>query len=202
MTEPIADCERALSGLLVQPTNALTSLGFVVVALVVASRTPHRWLAIALAATGIGSFLSHGPMPPGSAWAHDVSLAWLLVAAGLAGTDRAWWSGWPTLVVLGIAFAVAPAIAIPVSVALAVVAIAAILWRARGPWTLGALALLAAGGILGRLSTTGAVLCDPDALVQGHGIWHLAAATAVGLWALRGVAEATPGRAGIDATTH
>ncbi|HLF43892.1 MAG TPA: hypothetical protein VJA46_10265, partial [Acidimicrobiia bacterium] len=75
-----ADCESIGVGLLRQPVNSLTTLAFAVAGIVVMTRRPERlWVGIALIATGIGSFLFHGPMPGGSEWAHDVTLAWLLL---------------------------------------------------------------------------------------------------------------------------
>ncbi|MBY5163778.1 hypothetical protein [Salsipaludibacter albus] len=179
---PPVDCERLVEGFLGQPVNALTSLAFVVAGLVVLVRTRRAWLAAALVSTGVGSVLSHGPMPPGSAWAHDVSLTWLLVVAGASGTPVERWSTWPALAAIGLAVAVVPTAAVPLAVVAAVGALGAILWRDRSPRTLAALALLATGAAVGRLAAAG-VLCDPDSLLQGHGVWHLAAATAVAVWA-------------------
>jgi len=181
---PLVDCEQAAAGWLLQPVNAVSSLAFVVAAIVLAARTGQRWIPVALAATGIGSFLFHGPVPPGSEWAHDVSLAWLLAVAGAAGTRWERTVGWTTLVAFGITFAILPVIADPVAAVTAVVAIAAILWRDRSRRTLAALALLGTGAVVGRLSATGALWCQPDSLLQGHAFWHLAAATAVTVWAL------------------
>lgn len=181
---PLGDCEQAAAGWLLQPVNAVSSLAFVVAAIVVAVRTGQRWLPAALAATGIGSFLFHGPVPPGSEWAHDVSLAWLLAVAGAAGTRWERRVGWTTLVAFGVAFAVLPVVADPVAATTAVAAIAAILWRDRSARTLAALALLGTGAVVGRLSATGALWCQPESLLQGHAFWHLAAATAVTFWAL------------------
>ncbi|MGD2101206.1 MAG: hypothetical protein PVG83_03150 [Acidimicrobiia bacterium] len=47
----------------------------------------------------------------------------------------------------------------------------------------GPLALLAVVAVIGRLGATGGPLCDPDSVLQPHGIWHLGAATAILWWA-------------------
>ncbi len=182
-----ADCETIARGLLSQPVNTLTTLGFVIGGIVVISRRTDRlWVGIALIATGVGSFLFHGPMPPAAQWAHDVTLAWLLVV--VAGTGSRWerLAGWPALVGLGVLVALLPEIADPGAVVLTVVAVIAILRHDKSPATVGPLSLLGVAAILGRLGATGWPLCDPGSLVQLHGIWHLAAAGAVAWWALAG----------------
>jgi hypothetical protein len=180
-----ADCESIGVGLLGQPVNSLTTLAFVVAGIVVMARRPERrWVGIALIATGIGSFLFHGPMPPGSEWAHDVTLAWLLLVVAGDGSRWARWSRIPGLLAIGVLFGLLPVAADPVAVALAVLAVVSVLRADRSPGTWGAVALLVAGGIFGRLGATTWPLCDPDSMLQTHGLWHLAAATAVTIWAL------------------
>lgn len=183
---PARDCELIGPGFLGQPVNALTALVFVfvVVGLWVMRRSPARWIGFGMIATGVGSFLFHGPMPTGSEWAHDVSLAWLILL--IAGTGQSWerWTHLPGLAVLGVLFAVAPGVADPVAVALVVVA--AIFQVRRDPRsTLILLGAVGALGILGRLGATGGPLCDPDSLLQPHGLWHVGAAVMVAWWALR-----------------
>ena len=41
--------------------------------------------------------------------------------------------------------------------------------------------ILTAGLVVWFLSRTGGALCDPDSVIQGHSIWHVAAALAVGV---------------------
>lgn len=183
MTGAFLDCERILDGFLAQPTNALTSLAFVGVGAVVWRRPERRWIAAALLATGVGSFLFHGPMPPGAQWAHDVSLAWLLVAVGAFATRWAAWAGWPALLGIGATLWVVPAVADPLAGIGAVLAIGGILWRRRTPRTWFALGLLGLGAVVGRMSSSEGPWCNPDTLFQGHGFWHLAAASAVVIWA-------------------
>jgi len=68
-------------------------------------------------------------------------------------------------------------------VALAVVTAAAA-WRRRPVPKPGALALvaLAAGVALNLLGRTGAPLCRPESLAQGHAAWHVLTAVAVAAW--------------------
>jgi hypothetical protein len=180
-----ADCEAIGAGFLGQPVNALTTVGFMVVGLVVMMRRRDMaWIGIGLVATGVGSFLFHGPMPPGNEWAHDVTLAWLVTMVGGWGTRWERFTRLPTLLALGVIMALFPAIADPLAVALTLVALFSILRRDHTAATLAPMALLGAVAVFGRLGATGGPLCDPESLFQPHGVWHLGAATAVGWWAL------------------
>ena len=180
-----ADCESIGVGLLRQPVNSLTTLAFVVAGIVVMTRQrERRWVGIALIATGIGSFLFHGPMPTGGEWAHDLTLAWLLLVVAADGTRWERWSRIPSLVALGLLFALVPGVADPVALALAVLAVGSVLRADRSSATWAAVALLIAGAIFGRLGATTWPFCDPDSMLQLHGLWHLAAATAVTIWAI------------------
>ena len=180
-----ADCETIGAGFLGQPVNSLTTIGFLIVgALIIMRRPGRRWVGIGLVATGIGSLLFHGPMPPGGEWAHDLTLAWLLVLVAATGTRWESVSRIPALIALGIVFAFAPAWADPVAVGLAVVALFSLVLHDRSAGTLGPLLLLGAVAVLGRLGATGGPLCEPGSVFQPHAVWHLGAAVAVGWWAI------------------
>ncbi len=192
-----ADCEAFGTGFLGQPVNALTTLGFVVAGIVVmARRRGMTWIGMGLIATGIGSFLFHGPMPPGNEWAHDVTLAWLVILIG------GWRTSWerlthlPGLVALGVSMALIPALADPLTIALTLLALVSILRRNHSQTTLWPLLLLTVVAIFGRLGATGGPLCDPESLLQPHGIWHLGAAIAVTWWALARVDVQSQGSSG------
>lgn len=179
-----ADCETIGSGLLAQPVNAVTSLAFVFVAVIVLIRTDDRWVAIGLAGVGIGSFLFHGPLAPGGEWIHDVTLAWLIVLVGLRvrGMEHV---GAPLgLAVIGPVFAVAPELADPLTAALLILTLFALMADQPGRAAAPPLALLGLSALIGRLGATGNPLCDPASLVQTHGLWHIGAAAAVGWWAV------------------
>ncbi len=179
----LKDCEAVVDAFLGQPVNSLTALAFVVGGLVIVSATRHLWVGIASIATGVGSFVFHGPMPPLGEWVHDATLAWLLLV--VAAHDR-WWERWahlPGLLAVAVLVAI-PGAGDPVGVALAALAIALLMIEDRSWSTLGPLALLAVAAGIGRLGTTGGPLCDPESLWQPHGLWHVAAAVAVVWWAL------------------
>lgn len=177
------DCELIRSGLLGQPVSALTSLALVVAGAWVIRVPRTRWIGAGLVATGLGSFVFHGPMPPWGEWAHDVSLAWLIALVGGLGTRWEGWSRLPTLVALALLLALAPITADPVAVALTVVVIGSLLIRDRTRRALAPLALLGVSGILGRLGATGGPLCASASVWQMHGLWHVGAAVAVAWWA-------------------
>lgn len=180
-----ADCELIGPGFLGQPVNSLTTFAFVVAgAMLIVVRPDRRWVGIGLAATGVGSFLFHGPMPPGSEWAHDVTLAWLI--AIVAGIGSRWerYSRLPALVVLALAFAVVPAMADPVAFALTALALLTVLRSDRSRPVMAPLLLLAVVAGYGRLGSTGGPLCDPESILQPHGVWHIGSALAVAWWAV------------------
>ena len=180
-----ADCEAVGAGILGQPINTLTTLGFVVAGIIViVQRQDMKWIGIGLVSTGIGSFLFHGPMPPGNEWAHDVSLAWLVTM--IAGWDTRWEraSRLPALVVIGALVALIPVMADPLAGLMTAVAVMAILLRNRSVATVAPLLLLASAAVFGRLGATGGPLCNPDSLLQPHAVWHLGSALAVTWWAM------------------
>jgi hypothetical protein len=179
-----ADCERIVGGFWGQPVNTLTCVGFLVGALLIwrGRRDPvMTWL---VAAVGLGSIAFHGPMPPGSEYLHDLSIVAALAWIGLTELRKREW--WPlALPAAGLA-SVAPVLADPSQGLLAsgVILLQLRATRRRRPRLL-AVGVLAAGALIGTLSRTGGPLCDPDSWWQGHGVWHLAAAGALTLWALK-----------------
>ena len=71
-------------------------------------------------------------------------------------------------------------------------------WRRRSlRWPSGA-AVIAGGAAVAvnLLTRTGAPLCRPDSLLQGHAAWHVLTAGAIALWLSRGAA---PGAVPMDA---
>lgn len=183
MTGAVADCERILAGAWGQPINALSAAAYLVAAITVWRRSGRAWVAAALAATGIGSILFHGPMPIGAQWLHDVTLIWLLVVVGTEDTPMARWGTWPSLVVLGLVVALLPASVVPLGAVAGIGAVASVLARDRSRRVLAAVGLLALGVAAARLGATGGPWCDPGSLVQPHAAWHLLSAAAVATWA-------------------
>jgi hypothetical protein len=70
------------------------------------------------------------------------------------------------------------------SIAALAAACVAVAWRRRsfGRPPVVALVALTAGAAVNVLTRTGAPLCDPESLVQGHAAWHVLTAVAVGAW--------------------
>jgi hypothetical protein len=179
----LRDCEAVVHSILGQPVNTITAFAFVVGGMVVIMRSDRLWVGVATIATGIGSILFHGPMPPYAEWAHDFTLAWLLLV--VASRGRAWerWAHAPGLAVLAAVIPL-PGAADPVTVALASVAIVALVMQDRSSTTMAPLTLLVVVATVGRLGATGGPLCVPESIWQPHGLWHIGAATAVTWWAL------------------
>ncbi len=85
---PVADCERLVEGWLAQPANAVSSLAFVLVGLLVPMLGRLRSgapgliagaMGASLVLVGIGSVAFHGPGGPVSDWIHDGTITMLLV---------------------------------------------------------------------------------------------------------------------------
>ena len=149
-----SDCEALLDGLLAQPTNALTSVAFVVAGVVVWVRIPPQRrvgaggvYAVLLGFVGIGSIPYHGPQPPGSKFLHDAPIPMLLVLiAAVAGNPLLHHrSALPGVT------------------------------RVRRLTLLGIGAVAGLAYVFGR---TGSPISDPDSWLQLHGVWHIATAVA------------------------
>ncbi|WP_207782196.1 hypothetical protein [Phytoactinopolyspora limicola] len=190
------DCEVFSSAFWGQPANSVTSLAFVVAGVVIAVATrgpaqPRRLMyAFLVAATGIGSFVFHGPAPSWSPIVHDAPLVALLafVAADAVSDllgrrlSDVWWVA-PAAVLIIVAGAVGSASTAVQGLA-GVGAVSATVIRAyarpsarRTILTAGV--VVGAGALIGTLSRSGGPLCQPDSLLQGHAIWHVLAAVAL-----------------------
>ena len=122
----LQDCEAVVHAVLGQPVNSLTTLAFLAGGAIVILRTPHVWIGIASIATGVGSFVFHGPMPPYGEWVHDFTLAWLLLVVGAHGRSWERWSHLPGLAVLA-GLVLIPGAGDPLGAALAAMAIVLLL---------------------------------------------------------------------------
>ncbi len=195
-----SDCEafRAVIG---QPMNVLSSLAMSVIGLglVLAARGWHGerhrlprqslfLLGGALVSTGIGSALFHGPEGFWAWVAHDVTITAIPLAAAIgfeaARRERSGVGVFlAAMVIVVIARWASPqAQTISVVMAFALLGVAAVRRRSRGfdiRWLVVSAALLVAARVIFSLSRTGAVLCRPDSLWQGHAAWHLLVALAV-----------------------
>jgi hypothetical protein len=185
------DCEAIRAAFLTQPSNALSSLAYLVAGAFVLARGRERGdghLAVAgglLVAVGGGSFLYHGPAPAGARLAHDATIAAML-------GFLAWWSGrnalprwgWPAAaVVTGTLLALVPDGAGLVLVfvgagAASLVARRLLLTAHRGRLVAIAAVTAVAGG-LALLGSTGAAWCAPRSVLQAHAGWHVLGAAAL-----------------------
>jgi hypothetical protein len=203
-----SDCEHIGEGLLGQPVNTLSSLAYVAVGAVLLRRAlVLRSSALVVYATtivaiGVGSVVFHGPMPSWGRFAHDLSIASVLsfvigydialvrgagvrsafAAFGvLLGACAAVLAAWPDSSNALDAVLVAGAVIAEIAVARSPSRLGEGRDFVRYPavWILGG-AVLVIGAALNALGRTGAPLCDPDSLVQLHGVWHVL--TAAVLW--------------------
>ncbi|MGB0661130.1 MAG: ceramidase domain-containing protein [Mangrovicoccus sp.] len=194
-------CERTDPSYWAEPVNALTNIGFVVVALLLWRRceglTLARLLCALLAAIGIGSFLFH---THAQLWAMlaDVAPIGLFILAYLYAANRAFW-GWPIWAALLGAAAFLPfaALTLPLfqslpffhisagywPVALLIALYAALLWRRSSSLGRGLGPGLALGAGLLCLSLTARsldeILCSAWPLGT-HFLWHLLNALMLG----------------------
>ncbi|HUO47180.1 MAG TPA: hypothetical protein VM470_10165 [Acidimicrobiia bacterium] len=184
MNGAAADCEHIIGGFFGQPVNTVTCIGFLVGAAVIWWKRRNAAMALLVAGVGVGSIAFHGPMPLWGEFLHDVTIVWLLIWVILVEINRTRW--WRAAFLLGTALSATPVIADPGQ---AVLAAAVIFTQLRATSSrlprLSALGLLGTGALVGTFSRTGGPLCHPDSLWQGHGLWHLAAAAALTLWALQ-----------------
>ncbi len=199
-----ADCEMVSGGWLVQPVNAWSSLAYAVVGMLLItsmSRTPRSdrilraTFGVLMVATGIGSFLYHGPQPAAAGFAHDITflaMLWFLILMNLAsayGVPRryAWITFGGATVAAATVLLVSPAstnFLTGVSV-VALVASDLLLHRVggiNGRWYAAALLLFVASLAFDVLGRSGASTCDPDSLIQFHALWHVASALAFGAY--------------------
>lgn len=199
-----SDCEEIHDGILTQPINAVTSLAFSVVGIVIigaATRVEGHERAVRivfgslLVATGLGSFLFHGPQPAASQFLHDITFLatlWLLAFMNLSDTSGWWrslsWAGFA----VGTAAVAVMLLAFPGSTnflagALLIVLVGSdVLIHVKsgvvGWWYTTSIVAVAIAVGLFILGRSGSPLCDPDALWQGHGGWHILAAAALGAY--------------------
>lgn len=180
-----ADCELFTHPFFGQPVNSLSTIAFIIAGAVIFRVARLRWVAAGLVSTGVGSFLFHGPAIPLSEWAHDVTLAWLLLLIASLGTRFGRMSRLPGLAGLGVLFFFLPGLADPMAVVLTVLALARVMGVDRSHGTIALLGGLGVIAILGRLGATGGPLCSPESLWQWHGLWHVASAAITAAVAMR-----------------
>ena len=196
-----SDCETVGTGVLAQPVNAVSSLAFTVAGLALIpwvgratgiERRLRTAFVVLMAATGVGSFLYHGPQSAGSHFLHDITFLMALATIAVANLAAAidWDERW-VWATLGTVFAVCSLalVLVPgstnVFTGLSVVAVivAHVLVRRRHrphrQWSwLAGMAMIVALIFFG-LGRTDGPLCDAESLFQGHALWHVFAALAL-----------------------
>ena len=198
------DCEALGSGWLLQPVEAWTSLAYFLVGIVLIvsakhtaprERTMRIALGILMAATGIGSFLYHGPQSAGAGFVHDVtflSTLWFVALMDPASSygirKRSTWLAFGIVVATISAVLIAAPTSTNLLTGIAVFAfIVADLSMHRiggidGRWYSVALFLIAASLLFNVLGRSTAATCDPESLVQFHALWHVFSASALGAY--------------------
>ena len=201
-----SDCESIGDRWLAQPVNAVSSLAFSLVGIVIvgwafrAEGRERRFRVVVgslLIATGIGSFLFHGPQSAGSQFAHDITFLAALLTLGIGNLGGS--LGWPerrTWAVTGIAvlatgmilWAAPGATNVMLVVALVVLGASEVAIHrtggGSGPWYLATAILLVIAGGLFLAGRTDSALCDPESPLQPHAAWHLVIAAAIGTYAV------------------
>lgn len=194
------DCEAVGSGPLRQPVNALSSGGLVLVGLAVLARgdvyrtgridrtAELRVLGVAILLAGLGSAALHTTVTAWGAWIDGVGVDGVLLAVLAVEGGRI--RGRPLPMALWLAATLADGAAraildsasgrvLTAVLAVAVAAGQVMVLRSerrrdvRLVWWAGA--ALASGFLIRALAADGA-WCRPDNLLQGHAVWHLAAA--------------------------
>jgi hypothetical protein len=195
------DCEAFTDGWLLQPVNAFSSLVFSVAGIVIMGwayrvegheRRLRTIFGLAMAATGLGSFLFHGFDSSVAQFLHDITFLvtiWILSVINVSELRR--WSrpvGWGIVGIGTALFAITLVIGPFATNILAVVVTAALVGSdivlhrngaARNVWywtALTAMVFAIAAFVVGRSSGP---LCDPDSLLQGHAAWHVLSAFSV-----------------------
>lgn len=185
-----------------EPQNTWTNLAYVLVGAVIVLRS--RFLAGRMAGYGLiflgfGSGIYHASLMPGWRMVDVVGMYWVMAALVVYAfaAPRHYGSALSTLVVLG---SLAAAVyrnevrvagmkifdSTYVTVAFVVLALVLLAWRTIGGGnrsiaiTVGFLAVIAVAGQIG--DRVGGFWSNPASLVQGHSVWHVAGAGALGLF--------------------
>ena len=199
-----SDCEAFSNGSLEQPVNAWSSLAFTLVGLLIVvsatradgqERTLRAVFGALLIATGIGSFLFHGPQPTGARFLHDITFlaaVWFLAVMNLAAAlSRPSATGWVAfgvgVGVMALLLSVFPDVTnVLTGITLAGLVLAGVALQRRGGingWWFGialAASVIAIALLVGGRS--GSTWCDPGSVYQAHGGWHVFAAIALGAY--------------------
>ncbi len=202
------DCEELGGGLLAQPTNAISSLSYVVVGGAIAWSVRRSWrantgslaYAACVAAIGVGSVAFHGPQTSGSQIMHDLPILItalfilnhdLVLLRPVARGELATFVGASAVATI-VAVLVQASVPPLTGVVLGGVAIAEwLIYRRRlRPIDSGrqrrlyltivvVAAVAGASWLLGRSNSPA---CQPGSVLQVHGLWHVISAGLFALW--------------------
>lgn len=193
------DCEDVRNGAVGQPINAASSVALVVVGLAVLARSDVyrpsrrdlildlRVLGAAVVLAGVGSAALHITVTAWGAWLDGVAVDAVLLAILAVEARRLLGAGRPALLWLGstaldallrgILDGGGGRILTGVLVATVIVSqIASLRMRRRDLRLLWWASAAVAGGFLLRSLAADGAWCRPGSLLQGHAVWHLAAA--------------------------
>lgn len=198
------DCEAFRYVVLGQPASTVSSLVFLAAGVwflwrgrrVRSRRLELSSFGFATILVGLGSIAFHGPHPGWGQWAHDVTIAWLLLLAIVV--DAATFTGGRARELAiwvaccgGVAFLFwsVPESQRPIFAVLAVELVLLELIAARRhlrPWpgdpAFGRFAFAVGAFVVGTLSFFAGrfePLCDPYGLLQWHAVWHVLLAVAI-----------------------
>jgi len=199
-----SDCEFVESGLLVQPANAVSSLAYSLIGAAIVvwafrvsghNRVVRIAFGVLMVATGVGSVMFHGPQGWGSQFLHDITFltallflaVFNLTAARSKNAAASWVYFIAGAVVLAVSLVVSPGVtnALMIAVVVALVASDVALFRQSVRWTkwyVTGLVASAAAVSMFVLGRTGGILCDPSSTFQGHAVWHVLGAVALGAY--------------------
>ena len=199
-----SDCETIGSGVFAQPINTVSSLSFSVIGVAGIwwatrvegnERVVRIVFGVLMVLTGAGSVMFHGPQGTGSQFGHDVTFLVTVWFVAVINTAQA--NGWKRsvewgtfvagAVVLSLALVLSPGLTNVLMVATVIsLVVSDIVLHRRGRvrtlWYVVSLVTIVVAVAMFLLGRTGAPLCDPDSLFQGHGLWHVLAAISLGVY--------------------
>ena len=148
-----------------------------------------------MVATGIGSVLFHGPQGPAGHFLHDATFLVALVALmvlNLAGvfdweSQRKWAIFAVSSGVLVLILLVRPSSTNVIAgvVVFALVGVDVLIHRLSSVerrWWIASIVAMGFAIVLFVLGRTGGPLCDSESLFQGHALWHILSAIALGAY--------------------
>lgn len=184
------DCELIRAGFPAQPVAAYTAIGFVLVGIWTMWR--HRSVGpfvfgVTLIGIGVTSFQLHGWAGTQTGALESVaviaSVSWLALWVATHPDRRTVWIWLSAMAAASLVIGIAP-VARHALTAAAIIALGVAMARSplhRDRRMHAAIVIFLGALVVYVLSRTGGPWCDPASPIQGHGLWHLMAALALGL---------------------